>query len=233
MAVAKNVLKFIMAGLVAIVILHVIFCFYSLLPVHIANPDKNTDYVWEPNSCWIKMTEGISWGRFDAKGFNNMQVIPEPDIIVLGSSHMEATNIMQNSNISFLLNKKLNGKYSVYNMGISGHNFFKICQYISNNIELYNKPPKIIILETSTIEISEQNVKSVINSSVEYTPSYNKGIIGLLQKITVFRLLNQQIEHGLMNLFMPSKNNHIKNDRKNGYDVYENKIDVSAYKKII
>lgn len=72
------------------------------------------------------MGQGYRGYRFwqnDANGFNNKSVVDNPDIIVLGSSHMEAVNVMQDKNTAYLLSKKLNGKYSLYNMGVSGHDF--------------------------------------------------------------------------------------------------------------
>ena len=75
------------------------------------------------------MTEGIAHGRFDANGYNNLAVIENPNILLLGSSHMEAVNVNQDENIAFLLANELNGTHSVYNLGISGHNFIKVCKY--------------------------------------------------------------------------------------------------------
>lgn len=198
-----------MAGIVSVVIISGLLCFYSITPVHEENLKGNTDYVWPANSIWINATEGISCGQYDANGFNNIAVIDNPDIIILGSSHMEATNVMQDENAPYLLARKLNGKHSLYNMGISGHNFFKICQYIPKNLELYDKSPKIVVLETSIVDILKRNVDEVISSSVEHTPSHSAGIIGALQKIPFFRTLYHQVGGGLLKLFMPDSNSAI------------------------
>lgn len=201
--IIKNICKVIISGLIASIILSLLLFVYYISPIHIENVNGNTDYVWLPNAMWVKLTEGISIGKFDEKGFNNKNVIENPDIIILGSSHMEATNVMQNENTGYLLNQKLNEKYTVYNMGISGHHFFKICQYLPVSLELYS--PQIAIIETSTVDISEMDVKKVLEKSVEYTPSHNTGLIGFLQKIPFFRLVYQQINTGLIDLFIPSK----------------------------
>ena len=50
-----------------------------------------------------------------------------------------AKNVMQDENAAYLLSQKFIDKYSVYNMGIAGHNFFKVCQYIPANLKLYEK----------------------------------------------------------------------------------------------
>lgn len=205
MKIVKGLGKIIAAGVLAIVILSGILCFYSLTPVHIENPLGNTDYVWPSNSHWVKMTEGIAWGKFDAQGFNNQAVIENPDIIILGSSHMEATNVMQDENTGYLLNQMLDGNYSVYNMGISSHDFFKVCQYLSANLEMYETPPKVVVIETSTVQISRNNVKKVLKGSIEHMPSPSTGLVGTLQKIPFFRLIYQQVQGGLLNLFMPAR----------------------------
>jgi len=102
--VAVKIIRFLLAGVVAIVILSAILAFYTLLPVRILNPRGNTDYIWPNGSYYFKTSEGIGWGRFDANGFNNSSVIDSPDILVLGSSHMEGTNLLQSENVSAVLN---------------------------------------------------------------------------------------------------------------------------------
>lgn len=205
MKIIKVTGKIILAGVVALVILSAILCLYSLTPVHIENTAGNTDYVWPANARWVKMTEGISFGKYDANGFNNKTVVENPDIIILGSSHMEATNVMQDENVGYILNEKLDGKHTVYNMGVSGHSFFKICQYLPTNLELYYTAPKVVIIETSEVNISETSVDQVLQGSVAHTPSYSTGLIGTLQKVPFLRLIYQQVEGGLTDIFMPDR----------------------------
>lgn len=227
MFLVKEVVKVILAGIVSIVTISALLCFYNFLPVHEVNKRGNTDYVWPANSIWIKATEGISFGRFDSNGFNNKVVVDKPDIIILGSSHMEATNVMQNENTSYILSERLKGDYSVYNMGISGHNFFKVCQYIPANLELYEEAPKLLIIETSTVELTSDQVNEVISSSVEYTPSHNTGLVGRLQKVPFFRVLYHQIESGLLQLFLPTSESVINQYQDNNEgikDVSDGKI---------
>lgn len=202
MKIVRIFLMIIGAGATAVAVLSVALCFYSLTPVHIENSNGNTDYVWPSNAVWVKMTEGIAWGRYDANGFNNKTVIENPDIIILGSSHMEATNVMQDQNVCHLLNEMFDGELSVYNMGISGHDFFKVCQYLPANLELYGSSLKAVIIETGTVKIANDNVDEVLESSVEFTPSHATGLIGMLHRIPFIRLVYRQVEGGLLNLFM-------------------------------
>ena len=200
----KNTLKCILAGIVAVAILSIILIPYSLLPVHIENPEGNTDYVWPANSRWAKMTEGISFGQFDAKGYNNPEVIENPDIVVLGSSHTEATNILPSESFAALLGQAFEGKYTVYNQGISGHHFMKVCKYLPRNIEL-NPQAKYIIIETGSVMFDRKDANDLLGGTVDFSPSNSSGLIGTLQKIPFPRTVYQQISYGLLDLFIPPK----------------------------
>ena len=234
MKVVKEFIKFIGAGIVSIVIICGLLCFYDILPVHVENLKGNTDYVWPANSIWVKATEGIAFGRYDSNGFNNLSVVENPDIIVLGSSHMEATEVMQDETAAYLLSEKLNGKYSVYNMGISGHNFYKVCQYLPANLELYDSVPKAVIVETSTVSITQENVDEILSGTVEYTPSHSTGIIGTLQRIPFFRSVYHQAEGGLLDLFMGSSDSSAPNqdDLENTTISKVSELDENAYDEL-
>ncbi len=202
---AKALGKFLTAWVVAIVALSLIICFYYIRPVRLDNVRGETDYVWPSNSYWVTLTEGVSVGHFDSLGFNNTSVVQNPDILLLGSSHMEATYIMQNQVATHLLSKSLKGKYSVYNKGISDHNFYRVCQYLPANLEIYEKKPKYVILETSTVDVTKKNVEEILEKKVTHKKSYSMGLVYAMQKIPFFRLLYMQIKIGLLQLFAPIK----------------------------
>lgn len=226
----KIIVKIIFAGLLSIIILSVFMCFYSLTPVHIENTLKNTDYIWPANSIWVKMNEGISYGQFDTNGYNNLSAIDNPDIIVVGSSHMEAMNVMQDQNTSYYLGKRLEGKYTVYNHGISGHDFYKVCQYIPANITHYDQKPKVLIIETSTVAIDRESVEKALNGTVEFTPSHSTGFISFLQKIPFLRVAYMQVEGGLLDLFLASSNQSKPAVTEKTAQDYA--VDNQAYKKL-
>ena len=207
MQIIKKIITIVCAGITSLIILCGIFSFYDLMPVHITSKLGNTDYVWPKNSVWIKMTEGMSWGKCDSQGFNNLNTIENPDILILGSSHMEATNVMQDENLGYLLNKKFRNTYSVYNMGISGHTFEKILQYLPKTLELFKKEPKFILIETSSINLDEKTVDDIFENNIEFTLSYDKGIIAKVQKLPFFRLMYHQLKNGMINLLFPSQRN--------------------------
>lgn len=198
----KSLVKCMLAGIVAIAILCLMLVPYSLTPLHIENPEGNTDYIWPAYSWWCKMTEGISFGRFDAKGYNNATVVEDPDILVLGSSHTEAVNVLQSENFAALLGEKFQDNYTTYNMGISGHFFLKICKYLPRTMEL-NPTAKYVIIETSNVSFNRGDVDSLFNGTVDFTPSNSTGLIGTLQKLPFFRMVYHQLTGGLLDLLIP------------------------------
>ena len=205
MTALKWITKCTLAGITAFAILCFIFACYVFTPVHTENPNGNTDYIWPANTLWFKMTEGISWGRFDANGYNNFQVVDNPDILILGSSHMEATDVPQDRNTAHYLAQELDNAYTVYNMGISGHNFPKVCSLLSKNLELYQKAPKYIVIETSSVNITPNYADALIQGTVDFIPSNDKGIVAVIQRLPFARLAYLQVKDGLLDLFQPEK----------------------------
>lgn len=202
MKIIKYLGEICLAGILSCIIISICLCFYSYSSIHIENENGNTDYIWIPDSNWVTVDEGIAWGKIDANGFNNLRAINNPDIIIVGSSHMEAKNVKQDENVCFQLNEMFEGKYDVYNMGISGHHIYKVCQYLPASLERFEKIPKVVIIETDTVELSSEMVENALNGTVEFTPSYSSGIIGFLQKIPILRVMHHQIEDGILDLFM-------------------------------
>lgn len=190
--------KFILASIVAVLILSLLFSGYYLVPLRVENPDQNTDYKWESNAPWVRMEEGISVGQFDANGFNNAQVVSNPDVLILGSSHMEAVNVPQDQNTGYYLSQSLDGKLSVYNMGISGHTFAKICQYLPQTMQMYETVPKYTVIETSSTEISDNDAKAILNLTVPKTSVSHNSILNLLQRSPFFRVVYYQLDGGLI-----------------------------------
>ena len=201
MQALEKLIKCILAGITAVAILCLIIIPYSLTPAHIDNPEGNTDYVWTASSLWCKMTEGISYGKFDAKGYNNAEVIENPDIVVIGSSHTEAVNVMPSENYVAVLGQKFEGIYTTYNMGISDHFFLKLCKYLPKTAEL-NPAAKYIIIETYNVAVNQEDVDSLLNGTVAFSTNHNSGLIGILQKLPFPRLVYQQLNRGLMDMLL-------------------------------
>ena len=199
----KAIFKTLLAGLVALVILSALMLGYYFMPLRENNPKQNTDYVWMPNTPWASLTEGISYGITDADGFINPEVTDNPEILFLGSSHLQAMNVMPEENMCYLLNKRFNGEYRAYNMGISGHTIYKVIQYLEDSLKIYKKVPKYIIIETSDVALSEPAVKQALSGEVKKTEVVDSGIVAQMQKIPYFRQMYHQLDNGMMKMLLP------------------------------
>ena len=192
----KKLVKFILAGITAFLFLNVLCFVYYNIPVHITTRTGVTDYVWEKHAVYSKMTEGFGYGKINNEGFNNLQDYnAQPiDILIMGSSQMEGTNVPQNKTTSALLNELFNRQKYVYNIGISGHNF----PHIVNNIETviqYYKPTEYIVIEIGSMQYNIQDLEESINGTLKRIPSYDNKIMFFLQKIPYLRLLYSQYKH--------------------------------------
>ena len=192
------------AGAVAVVILSVLMLGYSFIPVHIENPVSNTDYIWPAGSVWFRVTEGIGYGKFDDNGFNNPEVIEHPDILLLGSSHMEAQYVPQSDSVSAVMNDLFAGEHEVYNLGISGHTIYKTCQYLPKNIELYRDSVKYVILETFFVSLTQEDVDNVLNHTVKYASSKHNPVMQFVNEVPGLRIMDHQRKVGFFDLFKDS-----------------------------
>ena len=201
----KTTGKILGAGITAAAILCVFSFFYYRTPMCVASTLGNTDYVWPANSSWSQMVEGISHGKFDAWGFHNPQVTENPDILLLGSSHMEATYVSQEELLTVQLEKLLGGRASAYNMGISGCHLPQTLQYLPKTLEVYDTPPRLILIEAHDLYLSEDQVTEILEGSIPSIfapkPAWQEPIYAL----PYLRLLAQQKNLGLFTLLNPPR----------------------------
>ena len=172
------------------------FCFvYFNTPVHQETVDGATDYSWEYNKFYSKATEGFAFGRTNNEGYLNRFDYTgneEVDILVMGSSHMEAYQVSLHESTAARLGELLSDDV-VYNIGVSGHNFLVCADNLAAAIAKY-KPRKYVILETSSLSFTDEQLIAAINESVPDIPSHSGGIIGILQKNQFLRLGYTQIQ---------------------------------------
>ena len=185
----KTLFKTVLAGLTALAILCVIMLGYYFIPLRENNSKQNTDYVWAKNSPWVSLTEGASFGVTDADGFINKDVVENPDIRFLGSSHTESMNVLQSENMCALLNDKFDGKYTAYNMGISGHTIYKVVQYLNATLNIYQNAPKYVIIETGDVALTDVDVHQALSGEVKKTKVVDTGLLYQMQKVPYFRMM--------------------------------------------
>lgn len=189
-------IKAIIAAIIAFIILNLVCVFYYNLPVHSESETGATDYVWQSSKFYSRGTEGFAWGKTDENGFNNLYTLEQGDIDVLmmGSSHMEAFNVAQDKNAAYVLNEKFrdaNIDFNVYNIGISGHTLARCLNNAENAVDEF-KPNKYVIIETSSVRPDAEHIKAALENNLKPIESNNNGIIGKLQKLPLLRRLYAQ-----------------------------------------
>ena len=143
MKITRICLRFIAASLIAVFILSMVSMLYKHTSSHVSPIAKETYFRWEPDSFTATMEEGFAWVKMDQNGYNNLQCFDSIDILIMGSSHMEAVQINTEDNAASKLNELL--PYNTYNIGISSHSFTHCVNNLKSAIEVF-KPQKYIIV---------------------------------------------------------------------------------------
>lgn len=170
------------AAIVSMVILSIFTTIYSNSGVHITNETGATDYKWESRQFKATMNEGFAWMRMNSDGFNNMSNIVDVgnvDILLMGSSHMEAVNVPKNRNVGALLNENLD--CVTYNIGISGHTIYQCVNNLDKAVECY-KPSKYVIIETDRVDLEPEKMSEVLEGDLPFISSHDYGIVYKIQK---------------------------------------------------
>lgn len=206
--VIKYIFKVIVSGIVSISILSGICFFYYNVPMHLTNNDGYTDYLWEENKLTIRATEGFAYSKTNNEGTNNLQDYngQQIDILLMGSSQIEAFNVTPEKSITAQLNSMFDGKYYSYNIGISDHNFYTCSQNVQSALKKY-KPQKYVILEVSDLFLTNDNINKVLSGTYpERTSESNKYVI-ILGEVPLLRRYYNQVDNVLR-----------KNNKRNSSD---------------
>ncbi len=182
--------KVLAAGCLAFLLLSMFCFFYSNVPIHYASPTGATEYHWQADRFYSRFTEGFAMGRTNNDGFNNLlDYTPgeQIDILLMGSSHMEAFNVSQKQNTAAFLNKLFNGERYVYNIGVAGHTLPYCVKHLDTALDTY-APGQYVLLETITLDLSPAEMDAATDGTLADIPSYTGGLVGLLQRIPLLRL---------------------------------------------
>lgn len=156
--------KVLLAGFVAFLLLCLFSLAYYNPPVHVPSPDGATDYIRDPGTSYAYLTEGMSYGTIDANGYNNIgaaaQSADSPNVLFMGSSHIEAMYVMQNESAPFLLDRMLDEAKpgaSVYNIGMSAHTLITCLNNLDAALAAY-RPKDYVVIETMESTFSIHNL---------------------------------------------------------------------------
>ena len=178
------------AGLLALVLLNLFCVFYYNVPVHYTNPDGATEYKWETRRFYSRGTEGFALGRTNNDGFNNLRDYTPGeavDILLMGSSHMEAFNVAQDENAAAVLNERYGGERYVYNIGTAGHTLLYCVKHLDRALTVY-APSGWVVLETMNLDFAPEEMDAVVDGTCPDIPSHSGGLLTLLQKLPFLRL---------------------------------------------
>lgn len=222
----KKTLKIFVSVFVSFVILNAVCFFYYNVPVHFESKTNSTDYVWEKGKFYSRGTEGFSWGRTDANGFNNISAdnAVNPEILIMGTSHTEAFNVAQNENYSYLLGKcaGLNGNdMKVYNIGISGHRIATVLNNFENALKEF-KPEKYVVIEVTTTELTLEEINRISEGNVKKNHSTANPLLVYLQKIPFVRCVYSQLDKMEIEIKLPTFKK--EQSQPNGESFYDDDV---------
>ena len=112
------------------------------------------------------------------------------EILIMGSSHMEAYQIIQRDSAASLLSSEYGLK--VYNTAISGHFFASCSSGLKAAVKKY-KPSKFAVIETATVDFTENTVNEILRNTVSKQPASDKGILSVLRRNKYLRLVRYQL----------------------------------------
>lgn len=156
----KWLAKAVLAGVLAFSVACAVCLIYYNPGIHITNETGVTDYRWLSNSFTGTMIEGIAWHKTDRNGFYNYNSAPDKNmnILLMGSSHMEGTNILYKQSAPRILSD-LTG-LTVYNIGTSGHGLLINVKNLDNALSVM-QPTDYVIIETVSTTFLKRTLKNV------------------------------------------------------------------------
>jgi hypothetical protein len=229
--VKSRLLRVLIAGIISIFLLNIICSVYYTVPVTEPSETGVTDFVNEKNFRYSIAIEGFGYGKTNNEGMNNIKDFcnQKIDILLMGSSHMEARQVPQNKTTAAVLNDLFGGSNYVYNMGMGGHDFPHLTNNFGKAVRYY-KPEKFVVMETASVDFDENTLRDLIDGKLK-TSFPDSNVTGIksalrnsvfLRKMSFFRLLNYKISlnAGRRNAaFFVSDNNIVDNniyDNNNG-----------------
>ena len=190
----KQTIKIILAVLTGILLLDA-FCMFWYNPTGYVDSEHGaTDLVREQGAFTSRMTEGIAWMEMDENGYNNVSVPEEISVLMMGSSHTEALNVMQDENASAYLSGMLreNGMADgVYNIGMSSHTLVRNMANFSRALDEF-EPADYVVMETADVIMWTASLYEAMEDRMEPLPATGMDMPGLITDRPLLRTLYRQ-----------------------------------------
>ena len=228
--------KCFVAAVISLVVLSLVSMVYYNPPIAAEQPDGITNHKYVPDAKWSFMLEGYGNGKTDNIGYNNAYYSDSsnPDIVFVGSSHLEGLQVPQDYNCVYLLNQMFDtddssdNNFKCLNIGISAH-FFEVTasnyQYIADKF----KDAKYIVIEVFDARYSPDVLDGIIKDEF-HSPMEKRGFLReTLLKVPYVRLLYKKLNETM------SANQSVANvesdvdtpsDKKSEISVYTEKMNI-------
>lgn len=190
----KGIGKLLLAAVLAFAVLELFSRIYFNRPNHAESESGATDYTSVANAFYSDWTEGFGRGFTNNEGYNNEYDYEdgmEIDVLVMGSSFMQAVNVMQDESTAALLDKALENE-TVYNIGMSGHYFLTCAANLENAVHRY-KPTKYIIIDTNIAGFSNSELEAAVNGETPEMEESSGRIVSLMKKSCFLKLIYYQM----------------------------------------
>ena len=192
----KKVVHICISGILALMILNVFSLLQDNIPFARIQTDKITNNGYEPNSIWIAMGEGCGFGIRDEYGYNNAydRNMDNPDVIIMGSSHMEAREVVENKNCVYLLNDKLftdsiaENDLQCFNLGVQGHNFMVQSSNLNYVLERFTDA-KLVVMEIYDLRFTEEQLERMLDNGYHEDMKERNFLYRTVQKIPFVRTI--------------------------------------------
>lgn len=212
------IVKLCVASLLAFAALNLFAFFFYNYGLRVDSETGTTDYRWK-EGIFSQAYEGFGYGTRDKYGFNNAFIPPENsaiNIIVMGSSQMEASNVPYNKNTVYLLNEAFaesNVDLYAYNMAMEGHRIERQVNHLKKSLSKY-QPKDYVVLETMDVMFSATAMEDVLDGNYG-TLSYEDSskLAHYAKKSPYVRLMYQQ--------YLAAKNNRQDKHKEEIISIYD------------
>lgn len=190
----KQKIKIILAVVTGIILLDVFCMFYYNPTGYVDSEHGATDLVRESGAFTSRMTEGIAWMEMDENGYNNAAVPEKISVLMMGSSHTEALNVMQDENASAYLAEMLreNGMADgVYNIGMSSHTLVRNMANFARALDEF-EPSDYVVMETADVIMWTASLYEAMEDRMEPLPATGIDMPGLITDRPLLRTLYRQ-----------------------------------------
>ncbi|GHV42304.1 hypothetical protein FACS189490_10990 [Clostridia bacterium] len=187
--------KAFVAGAAAFLVLNLFCVVYYNIPFRTYDTQGMTEYNLHKGSFHSQLTESFGYGVIDKNGYNNAENLAEvenPQVLIMGSSHIAALYIPQNKNATYILDDLLrNIGFNAYAVGISAHSLTTLSKHLPNALDVIK--PLYVVLETGTVNFSDKLLENYMSDSLPLVRNREQGGLAQLTQILYLRLIRFQL----------------------------------------